>query len=209
LTRRSVEQKAVFLNIPYDLAFERLFLAYIVGLSALELVPHAGLEIPDSTRRLERVQSLLHQCRYSIHDLSRVQVTRGVPRFNMPFELGLAVGWAQQNPARHAWFVCDSKRNRVLRSISDLNGTDVNIHDGTVEGVMRELCNMFVRHDRRPDVRSMLVSHGQTRKSLREIKQRTGAASLFQARAFADVCYFAAGLSQVGAGGRPDRPEVG
>jgi hypothetical protein len=190
-----VQANAVFLNVPYDPPFEKLFLAYIAGISAFELAPHTAIEIPDSTHRLERVLSLLHSCRYSIHDLSRVQVSRTAPRtprFNMPFELGLAVAWAQQNPERHSWFVFDSERNRVLRSISDLNGTDINIHNGKPEVVMRGLCNVFVRHSRCPDARTMLRSYRQLRASLGEVKQQSGAASAFQARVFADLCHVAA-----------------
>jgi hypothetical protein len=60
------------------------------------------------------------------------------------------------NPKRHSWFVCDSERHRVLKPISDLAGTDINIHDGTIQGVMRELCNMFVRRSVRPDVTDVM-----------------------------------------------------
>ncbi len=66
----------MFLNLPYDTAFEPLYLAYIVGITAFRLFPHTTLEIPDTTRRLDRIQALLHECRYSVHDLSRVQVSR-------------------------------------------------------------------------------------------------------------------------------------
>src|SRR5262249_43804978 len=92
--RRSAERNSVFLNVPYDSAFENLYLAYIAGLSAFGLIPRATLEIPTSKRRLERIRKLIGQCGYSLHDLSRVQLDAGaprVPRFNMPFELGLAV----------------------------------------------------------------------------------------------------------------------
>ena len=92
--QKRAERYSVFLNIPYDSAFENLYLAYIAGLSAFGLIPRATLEIPTSQRRLERILKLLQQCAYSIHDLSRVQLDAKaprVPRFNMPFELGLAV----------------------------------------------------------------------------------------------------------------------
>lgn len=39
-------EDGVFLNIPYDQAFEPLYLAYIAGLRAFRLVPRATLEIP-------------------------------------------------------------------------------------------------------------------------------------------------------------------
>jgi hypothetical protein len=33
----------VFLNVPYDSRFERLYLAYIAGISAFGLIPHASV----------------------------------------------------------------------------------------------------------------------------------------------------------------------
>jgi hypothetical protein len=198
LAIRSVHRDYVFLNLPYDAAFERLYLAYIVGISAFRLFPHTTLEIPDTTRRLDRIQALLHKCRYSIHDLSRVQLSRTVPRtprFNMPFELGLAVSWSSLNPGRHSWFVCDSVPHRILKSMSDLAGTDINIHDGTILGVMRELCNMFVRHSVRPDVTDLMKMYRAVRSAIPQIQRKAGARSLYEPRIFADICYAAADLA--------------
>jgi hypothetical protein len=89
----------VFLNVPYDKKFERLFLALISGISAFGLVPRATLEITTSVRRLDRILDLIRRCEYSIHDLSRVEIDRGAPRtprFNMPFELGLSVAFEKK-----------------------------------------------------------------------------------------------------------------
>ncbi len=194
-----MRRDSVFLNIPYDAAFERLYIAYIVGITAFRLIPRATLEIPDSTRRLDRIQYLLHACRYSVHDLSRVEVSRDgsrLPRFNMPFELGLAVSWSTIHPGRHSWFVCDSQPHRVLRSTSDLAGTDVNIHNGTVYGVMRELCNVFLREAVRPDVADLMKQYRRLRSAIPQIQQRAGSRTLYEPRAFADICYAAAGLRE-------------
>jgi hypothetical protein len=49
----------------------------------------------------------------------------------MPFELGLTVGMAD---ADHAWIVCETRRHRVSKPLSDLDGTDVYIHNGTAHG---------------------------------------------------------------------------
>lgn len=125
---------SVFLNIPYDSAFEKLYLAYVAGLSAFGLIPRATVEIPSSQRRLERILRLIQECAYSIHDLSRVRLDTKVPRaprFNMPFKLGLAVALNIRN-RRATWYVCEGVRHRVSKSLSDLNGTDVRIHGGTV-----------------------------------------------------------------------------
>jgi len=186
-----VDDEAVFLNIPYDSKFERLYLAYIVGCVELSLTPKATLAISGGTRRLERILRLIQSCRYSIHDLSRVELDRNpppTPRFNMPFELGLAVA----NSQPHTWFVFESKLRRAQKSISDLDGTDCNIHGGTVEGVMRELCNAFVRRSYRPTVEQMMQTYRKTRQLVPEMLRRTRARSLYEARVFEDLITLAA-----------------
>jgi hypothetical protein len=71
----AVTEDAVFLNIPYDNNFERPYLAYIVGLVQLGLEPRVTLGVPGGERRLDRILELIQSCRYSIHDLSRVEVS--------------------------------------------------------------------------------------------------------------------------------------
>ncbi len=196
--RVEVEEDAVFLNIPYDLQFEKLYFAYIVGLTTLAFVPRATLGLTGAAR-LERIVRLIRSCRYSVHDLSRVQLDRTAPRtprFNMPFELGLAVAWAMSSSERHVWFACEAQPYRPLKSISDLNGTDFHIHGGTIEGVMRELCNAFVRRSKRPSVPFMMAVYRQLRKIAPDIQREVGAASVFEARVFNDLCIAAAELSR-------------
>jgi len=176
------KQQRVFLNIPYDEQFEHLYLAYVTALSAMGFLPRATLGI-GGNRRLDRIASLIESCSYSIHDLSRVQLDRNAPRtprFNMPFELGLAVAWARAN-------------RRLAKSMSDLDGTDPYIHDGTVRGVMREVCNAFVR-PHQPTVPQMMKMYGDLRRGVPKILHNAGTTSLFTARAFSDLCLAAAGL---------------
>jgi len=70
----SDERDSVFLNIPYDPAFERLYLAYIAGIHAFNLVPRAT-------------------------------------RFNMPFELGLAIS---PGPVRDSRIQAESRCANAL-----------------------------------------------------------------------------------------------
>lgn len=186
---------SVFLNIPYDRHFSRLCFAYITALSAMGFVPEATLGITGN-RRLDRIAGLIERCEYSIHDLSRVQLDRHppcTPRFNMPFELGLAVAWAQEHP-NHRWFVFESKRRRLNKSLSDLDGTDAYIHDGTVRGVMREVCNAFVSPGNQPTVPEMMKMYRDLRRNAPEVMRKAGAHSLFTARVFSDLCLGAAAL---------------
>ena len=176
-------------------------MAYIVGLVQLGLEPRATLGIPGGKRRLERILDLTRGCQYSIHDLSRVQLDPKpprTPRFNMPFELGLAVNWASLSPQRHSWFVFETEIRRLQKSLSDLDGSDVNVHDGTVEGVMRELCNAFVRSPAlRPNVPEMIRTYGRVSRKLGAIMIAAGAQSVFEARIFDDLC-FAARAAAIG-----------
>jgi len=158
------------------------------------------LGIPGGDRRLDRIMDLIKGCRYSIHDLSRVELSKGeprTPRFNMPFELGLTVALAKQYPNRHKWFVCESRAYRLQRSLSDLDGTDPNIHGGTIEGVMRELCNAFVRPARQmPTVPQMMRTYRTISKAAAAIQRNAGSVSLFESRVFSDLLFAATAIAQ-------------
>jgi hypothetical protein len=184
-------RESVFLNVPYDAKFENLFLAYIVGISAFGFTPRATLEIPFGQRRLDRILSLIRQSRYSIHDLSRVQLDRNAPRtprFNMPFELGLTIALEKSDNPDHSWIVCETVPHRVKKSLSDLDGTDTYIHGGTVAGVFRELGNAFVGSSRQPTVTEMLQIYRVLRTQFRSVLKRAGAKDAFNARVFKELC---------------------
>ena len=190
----------VFLNLPYDPKFENLFLSYICAIHAFGMVPRVTLEIAGGTRRLDRIFVLIQSCEYSVHDLSRVQLDRAkpkTPRFNMPFELGLAVAWEMMGSGRHMWFVMEAVNYRLAKSLSDLNGTDPYIHDGTIEGVFREMGNALVRRGRQPSVLQMWRIYREVRGKIPAILRRCGTPSVFQARVFEEISFAA----NVAAGG--------
>ena len=177
----AAEEYGVFLNIPYDQDFEPLYLAYIAGLRAFRLEPKATLQIPGGERRLDRILDLIRGCRYSFHDLSRVELNAkrpATPRFNMPFELGLAVAWQRFKEPSHTWCVFESRSRRAGKSLSDLSGTDVYVHDGTPTGVFRELCNALVLADHQPTVAQMAAIYRGLRRGLPGIMRNAGARSV-------------------------------
>lgn len=185
-----VNPNAVFLNIPYDVEFQKLYLAYIVGLSQLGFDPCIASGIPGGERRLDRVLALIQSCRYSIHDLSRVELSLSppaTPRFNMPLELGITVAWAKLNPKRHTWFLWESTPRRVQKSMSDLDGTDPYIHSGTVEGVLSELRNAFVR-DGAPPVQEMMAAYQLVEGNIERILAGAGTRNLYAASVFRELC---------------------
>ncbi|MGH9607306.1 MAG: hypothetical protein ACRD3N_16590 [Terracidiphilus sp.] len=194
-----IDPKAVFLNIPYDEEFRSLYIAYIVGLYQLGLVPHIASEVPGGARRLDRILALIKSCRYSIHDLSRVEVSvapTATPRFNMPLELGMTITWAHLKPSLHTWFVWESEPYRLQRSTSDLNGTDAYIHGGTAEGVLSELCNAFWRRDA-PPVRTVLDIYRFVNTCVDPILARNGTRNLFAQGVFREICWLSTWLTEV------------
>ena len=195
MPKRKESRARVFLNIPYDPKFERLFLAYIAGISAYGMFPHATLEIADSSRRLEKILNLERSCQYSVHDLSWVRldpVSPRVPRFNMPFELGLCVSDANRRQGqKQNWFVFEAEANRLDKSLSDLKGTDPRIHDATVRGVLSGLRNIFSRPGRQPSVPQMMRIYRRLRKNQAAILQEAGSDTLYTRRVFLAVCVVA------------------
>jgi len=182
---------AVFLNLPYDSDFEKLFIAYIVGLHCLGLRPRVTLGLPGGKTRKDKIIELIEECAFSIHDLSRVELDRSAPatpRFNMPFELGLAVAIERYHPKKPMWFVFETVQRRADKSLSDMKGSDHYIHDGTVEGVMRELSNAFTRTKANPTVPRMMEIFRTVADKLPELKRIRGARDCFSASMFEDLC---------------------
>ena len=109
----------------------------------------------------------------------------------MPFELGLTVALKSTKLPNHAWVVCESVQRRLNKSLSDLDGTDPYIHGGTVRGVFRELCNVFVRSRRQPTVLQMNRIYRVLRENFKTILHEAGADNPFNARVFKDLCILA------------------
>src|SRR5206468_9628262 len=105
----------VFLNVSFAASHEYLYVALISGLAALHLTPRCVLEIPPQQSRLQRLFDLIRDCAYSLHDLSYIKLSTGrgdrVPRFNMAFELGIAVAvaLAQKGPKQHQFRMLEEK----------------------------------------------------------------------------------------------------
>ena len=178
--------QSVFLNIPYDDQFEDLYLAYIVGLTQLGLNINATFAVPNQGR-LDRIVGLIEGSDVSIHDLSRIELSSGIPRFNMPLELGLALYRSHSTNGRRRVFVFEKKAYRMLRSTSDINGIDAQIHDGRPKGVMVGLRNIFHQPERTTTVPEMLASFRAVKRKLPELRRNAGSQSLFEASVFHDL----------------------
>jgi hypothetical protein len=103
----------------------------------------------------------------------------------MPFELGVLLGWLKTNKkSTHTWFVFESVKWRLQKSLSDLDGTDPYIHGGQVRGVFRELSNALVKSRYQPTVRQMYAVYRDIKTASPLVMKSAGATSLFGARVF-------------------------
>ena len=76
------------------------------------------------------------------HFFVNLDSAAALPRFNMPFELGMAVNEGFRTD--HAWYIFDDQPYQAQRTISDLNGREVLPHGGSPEEVLRLIANNVV-----------------------------------------------------------------
>ena len=96
------------------------------------------------TIRIDKIQSIIAECKYSIHDLSRTQLDRihRLPRFNMPLELGIDLGckrFGKPHEQEKVILVMDIELHRYQKFISDISGQDVYAHGGTQKRIINEV----------------------------------------------------------------------
>lgn len=132
----------VFINCPFDKEFAPCFEALVFTITACGYVARCALEDRDGINiRFAKLVKLIGECRLSIHDLSRVELNiNSLPRFNMPFELGLVMG------ARHFGTRAQRQRSALImvreqfalsEYLSDLGGNDPEAHRNEPREVVR------------------------------------------------------------------------
>ena len=124
---------SVFVNCPFDEDYWPLFEAVVFTIVDSGFVPRCALEEPDSGEaRLRRIQKIIGGSRFSIHDISRVELSPVYPRFNMPFELGLDLGcrfYGDSVMKRKRCLILDREQYRYQEFISDIAGQDIKAHE--------------------------------------------------------------------------------
>ena len=125
----------VFVNCPFDADYEPLLHAVLFTVEDCGFRVRCALEADDSGwARIDRIADIDGECRFGIHDISRTETNeRGLPRFNMPFELGLFLGAARLGTAkrrRKVTLILDREPYRYQQFLSDIAGQDIRSHGG-------------------------------------------------------------------------------
>ncbi len=126
--------KAVFINCPFDSAYKPIFDAVVFAIFDSGFIARSALELVDSAEnRFERISKIIADCNLAVHDISRTELDArtGLPRFNMPFELGLYLGARRFGGGSHRrknCLVLDRKKFRYQKFLSDISGQDISEH---------------------------------------------------------------------------------
>jgi hypothetical protein len=130
--------RRVFINCPFDAAHKPIVDALLFTVYDCGFAPSSALEEADSGEvRFSKLMRLIRDCRLGIHDISRTELTEldvvnGLPRFNMPFELGLFLRCRYANAKKDAskfYLVLDRGPYRFQKFLSDIAGQDIRSHD--------------------------------------------------------------------------------
>lgn len=146
----------VFINCPFDDAYRPLFHAVVFAVHDAGFRARCALELSNAVEnRLAKILRIIEECRYGVHDLSRTELSaaNNLPRFNMPLELGLFLGYQKAGnlpQRRKNCLVLDKEPYRYQQFISDLSGQDVFSHDGSQQGAIREVRNWLAASSKRP-----------------------------------------------------------
>lgn len=174
----SIEPTSIFVNVPFDLRYEPLFVTLVGTLVALGQKPRCVVEVRETGQgRLQRIYDLLSSCPVSIHDLSRMGPP---PRFNMPFELGLACSLGLDSKS-HEILVLEAKPYRLDRTLSDYKGRDPLIHHNRCGDLVTCLLDIFVSEDPLPTPPALRNFAKILRATARVIKREHGTPDIFRA----------------------------
>jgi hypothetical protein len=126
----------VFINCAFDVQFQPIFRAIAFAIIRSGFRARCALETQDGAEnRFAKIQQIIEQCRYGIHDISRTESDGEppLPRFNMPLELGVFLGakrYGATDQRRKRALILDREPYRYQRLISDIAGQDIGSHDG-------------------------------------------------------------------------------
>ena len=143
----------IFINCPFDSDYYPLLKSLLFTCLFCKLNPKLSETKDGDDIRIRQIQSLIVKSKYNIHDISRilpkaysniikegkkkrkkkqnktVDEKQFLPRFNMPFELGLDLGCKQYSKTDKKCLILEEKQYRYKEVISDIAGQDISSHE--------------------------------------------------------------------------------
>ena len=150
-TPKPPASKSVFINCPFDRPFRPILRTIIFTVIASGYHPCSALDATDGAEvRLGKIAAMIGACDWGIHDLSRVEVEAGgVPRFNMPMELGIHLGarlFGEGRQRRKRALILEAEPHRYDAALSDISGQDIEVHGNDPDQAIRCVRNWMSEH---------------------------------------------------------------
>ena len=171
----------VFINCPFDEDYKPLLKSLLFTIIYCDLDPHLS-ETTDSGRtRIQGIENLIENTKYSIHDLSRMEAQKAgdLARFNMPLELGIDLGCRRYKGGKHQEKRClilDKEKYRYQKAISDLSGNDIAYHGEDPEKMVRQVRNWIyhIKKEKLPSGKSIWTTYNEFANDFDKITQQEG-----------------------------------
>lgn len=141
-------EKNVFINCPFDQDYRILLKPMIFEILYLGFKPQLSQTISSSNIRINEIKKIIANCKYGIHDLSRSKPLKNddLPRFNMPYELGLDIGaleYGNRKLKTKKILILETERFHFQKVISDIAGQDIENHSDDPYTLITKVRNWF------------------------------------------------------------------
>ena len=129
-----MRRKKVFINCPFDKEYRLLLNSLLFTILYLGAEPSISETKSSSDIRINKIKELIAEADYGIHDLSRCRLKKisELPRFNMPFELGLDIGsleYGNRKQKQKKILILEREKYFYQKVLSDISGQDIRNHN--------------------------------------------------------------------------------
>ena len=160
MPRTNYYTQSVFINYPIDEEYKPLFRAMAFSILRCGFFVRGALEDYDSSNiRINKILQMIRECRFGIHDLSRTKLcdNTNLPRFNMPFELGLFLGAKyfeseDRQRSNKKCLIFEGKEHSYEKYISDIKGQDIESHNNRPEKMIPRIRDWLVNNSKKKNV---------------------------------------------------------
>jgi hypothetical protein len=147
-------QNNVFINCPFDDEYRLLLKPLLFTVLYLDYKPRISQTQSSSNIRINQIKSYIRDSKFGIHDLSRCKAVQAgeLPRFNMPYELGLDIGcleFGTRKMRTKKILILETERFHYQKVLSDIAGQDIENHDDDPKLLVRKIRNWFSSLSRR------------------------------------------------------------
>ncbi|HEX4199056.1 MAG TPA: hypothetical protein VHZ26_16590 [Caulobacteraceae bacterium] len=147
-----MSERDVFINCPFSADYRNHFRAIVFAVVRSGFAARCAMENDDGgENRYAKICRIIRDCPYGVHDISKTEGDpgSGLPRFNMPFELGLFLGaktFAGRAGRAKKALILDREPFRYQAFLSDIAGQDIHAHNGDV-GLLIERVATWLRDE--------------------------------------------------------------